>query len=613
MCGISGAFATRIDEHQTEIIDSVMKSQFSRGPDHQAMQAIKGKDSEALFAHNRLSIIDLSQQACQPMWDVTRRYAIVYNGEIYNYLELRAELERAGLQFANHSDTEVILNAFAYWGVQALPRFQGPFAFALYDHMTDTLWLCRDRFAVRPLYYIEVNGVLYFASSTRVFAKTFNLKPNLNYVAQGLKYLVYEDGSAISPYEGLSTLPGSSYLCAKLNSDGRLKSNLIQYYDLANAVQERMEHLPVHHVDQLLHLLTIEFERAIQIRLRTDVPYAISLSGGLDSSSIASFVIALEGLTTGFTLGHPAHSNTEGPLVAQFAKYMGLQIEYISPTANEMIAGLFQTIDIQDAPFSSLSIVAQNLLYQRVHACGIKVLLGGQGGDESFMGYRKFLLFHIEELLKQKQYLATAKNVLQLLPMFLAEIRQIRSYWQHRHRYKNAKGLALSLPLPNSPAISLKANHGEALWLRQMRDIQQLSLPTLLRYEDRNAMGNSVESRLPFLDHQLVELGLALPQAVKLRAGYGKWPLRAIMANKIPDQIRLARYKRGFDIALAPLLKAGLGKAIRNALNTNGAFIKDFLAHSMNINEAFSDHELLQRQNAIAEAITLLWFNRITV
>jgi asparagine synthase (glutamine-hydrolysing) len=147
--------------------------------------------------------------------------------------------------------------------------------------------------------------------------------------------------------------------------------------------------------------------------------------------------------------------------------------------------------------------------------------------------------------------------------------------------------------------------------MRQMQDITQFSLPTLLRYEDRNAMGHSVESRLPYMDHRLVELGLAIPEAIKLRAGYGKWAIRKIMQNKIPNRIRLARYKRGFDIPLKSLLEAGLGQSIRDQIASQPAIANEFLKTPRAINQIFSDQQLSQRHNAMREAITLLWLNKI--
>ncbi len=595
MCGISGIFSNYITEQHHVLIDKILKSQLSRGPDHQAMLTMKGNDSQAILGHNRLSIIDLSKQANQPMWDSTHRYCISFNGEIYNYIELRKELIRLGYTFNTHSDTEVILNAFDYWGVSALNQFMGPFAFAMFDSQTDQLWLCRDRFGVRPLFYIIVQNVLYFASSTRELAKFFNLKPNLSYVAQGLKYLVYEDGSDQSPYEKIFSLQAGSYLQAKLDVENKLSINHKVYYELDKNVENQANSIPMNDINHLLEIIYQTLEQSVNIRLRTDVSFALSLSSGLDSSTIASLVNQSHKNTVGFSFGHPDHANSEGPLIEKCAKFLNMKMEYVWPTAGEMIEGLYKTIEMQDAPFSSLSVVAQYLLYQKVHSCGIKVLLGGQGGDESFMGYKKFYIFWLQQLVKQKKYFSAVKNIFQLFPMLMAELSSLGIYWRHRHRYLNQKEVVNTLHLP-TPSL-LHVSHTQNILKRQMQDVTQFSLPTLLRYEDRNAMAHGVESRLPFLDHRLVELGLALPEAIKLRAGYGKWPIRQIMCDKIPNQIRLARYKRGFDIPLSSLLKAGLGHSIRTTLKNNKHGIHEFLKHPTKIESDFSDEQLLQRQN----------------
>lgn len=610
MCGISGVYANHITDQHRQLIHSIVLDQLARGPDHQADVFIPGNNCQALLGHNRLSIIDLSEHGNQPMWDFTGRYCIVYNGEIYNYLELRQELEQQGLHFNTASDTEVILNAFAHWGIDCLTRFCGPFAFALFDKLNQKMWLCRDRFGVRPLFYTKINNVLYFASTTRMLSKHLNLKPNLLYVAKGIKYLVYEDGSEMTAYENLFHLPAGHYLMAKFQDQNVLACEVKSYYDLTHHVQNMIENLTLCSTETALNKINFQLEQAVKIRLRTDVPLAISLSGGLDSSSVAALVSRQHNNTIGFSFGHPGDEKSEGPLVAECAKFLNIHIQYVHPTPTEMISAFHETIHAQDAPFSTLSIVAQYLLYKKVRAAGIKVLLGGQGGDEAFMGYKKFLLFWIQQNIKQKKYFTTAKNILALLPMLFSEMTAIKSYWHHRHRYLPAQKTNGSfLKLPAAPGMTLH-HADQPLWQRQLQDVTQFSLPTLLRYEDRNAAGNSVESRLPYLDHHLVELGLALPESLKLRAGYGKWPIRKIMQNKIPNTIRLARYKRGFDISLVPLLKAGLGQSIRENLQNNSSLAQEFLQTHQSINELFSDQQFIHRKSTMAEAIALLWLNK---
>lgn len=610
MCGISGILASQITHQHEQLINKIVVDQFNRGPDFNAVKLIKNNATELLLAHNRLSIIDLSENGNQPMWDATRRFCIVFNGEIYNYIELRRELKNLGYLFNTQSDTEVILNAFAAWGITALSRFHGPFALALYDYHTNELWLCRDRFAVRPLFYCIINNVLYFASTSAVLAKSLNLKPNLAYVAKGLKYLVYEDSSGDTAYTNLFSLSGGNYLRARIASSGQLTTEIKQYYNLADNVQNLIETLPIHNTINLLEKVQHQLHHSINIRLRSDVPLAISLSGGLDSSSVAALVSQKNPNTIGFSFGHPQQKKSEGPLVAKCAKHINIDMKYVWPTDMEMINAFHKTIEVQDAPFASLSIVAQYLLYAKVRDCNIKVLLGGQGGDEAFMGYKKFLLFSLKQSLQTKNYISVFKKLIELLPMLCAEIPSAAAYWQHKNRYRRSQTTHTScLKLPDAPLLTL-GNHHPELWRRQVQDIQQFSLPTLLRYEDRNAMANSVESRLPFMDHQLIELALALPESLKLRSGYGKWAIRKLMANQIPNQIRLARYKRGFDVPLKKLITAGLGNTIRSILLSNLPLLADFVTHPQQIKNFFSDHHLLQNRNVMSEAITLLWLNK---
>jgi asparagine synthase (glutamine-hydrolysing) len=358
-------------------------------------------------------------------------------------------------------------------------------------------------------------------------------------------------------------------------------------------------------IDKTLHTL----ENSIHIRLRADVPLAVSLSSGLDSSSIASLTQKHHPNITGFSFSHPQNKKSEGPLVEKCAKFINIPVEYVWPNDEEMINAFFKTIEVQDAPFSSLSVVAQHVLYQRVNASHIKVLLGGQGGDEAFMGYKKFLLFSLKESIKNKNYWAAIKKITSLLPNIFAEIPALTSYWKHRHRYKNngpTGNTILNLPELSSLSLSHSTND---LWKRQLKDIQSFSLPTLMRYEDRNAMSHSVESRLPFMDHRLIELALALPETLKLKNGYGKWIIRKIMFNKIPSSISLARFKRGFDLPIKKLIDAGLGHSIRSTLIKNPALCHEFIKQPQDFKKHFSNAALLT-YNRLHESIILLWLNK---
>lgn len=609
MCGISGIYAPTILDKHHRLIDLIIHDQFKRGPDSQSKLVIKNKHGDVLFGHNRLAIIDLSNHGIQPMWNSTQRFCIVFNGEIYNYLELRTELKKLGFHFNTLTDTEVILNAFSAWGSEALNHFIGPFAFALFDQHRQELLLCRDRFGVRPLFYHISNNVLSFASTSNVLARELNLSPDLNYVAQGLTYLVYEDNSSRTAYQQLFSVPASCYIKIKYDSKGQLLKDIVPYYDLASNVQNMIESLPLNNMNNLIDKTLHTLENAVNVRLRADVPLAVSLSSGLDSSSIAALTSEQHPNIKGFSFSHPHAKKSEGPLVAKCAKFINIPIEYVWPNEKEMIYAFFKTIEVQDAPFPSLSVVAQQVLYQKVNEANIKVLLGGQGGDEAFMGYKKFLMFSLQQSIKNKHYLTVIKKIITLLPNIFAEIPALKSYWKHRYRYKKNYSIEnniLNLP----PSSHLFINHStNQLWQRQLKDIQCFSLPTLMRYEDRNAMSNSVESRLPFMDHHLIELALALPEALKLQNGYGKWIIRKMMLNKIPSAISLARFKRGFDLPIKKLIDAGLGHSIRSVFRNNIALCNEFIKQPYDFNKHFSNAALLSH-NRLHESIILLWLNK---
>jgi asparagine synthase (glutamine-hydrolysing) len=616
MCGITGAWVhdgAATDSRYRKHVQAILNAQVARGPEHQEITDIKIAETQQLIlGHNRLKIIDLSDNANQPLWDASKRYCITYNGEIYNYLELRALLTSLGYRFQTHSDTEVILNAFAHWGIDCITQFNGAFAFALYDAEEKRFWLVRDRFGKKPLFYYRTPKAYYFASSALALAKIFNLAPNLSYMTRGLHYWVYEDDSAIAPYLGLQALPAAHYLRLDYNATGEPRSHLQRYYDLSIQVEKQQAHMADQPFATLKDAVGAVLENAVVIRLRADVPLAVSLSGGFDSASIAALVKAHHSNIQCFTFGDAQDARSEGPLVAQLAKSHNLTVTYIPSDPNKLARAMAETIKAQGAPFPSLSIIAQYLVYQRVRESNVKVLLGGQGGDEAFMGYRKFHWFWLKELLTQQRYHHAIAFLWQSQRLLFAEGQRLHAFWRARHRYF-AKGQRPELHVLNLPVIEPLAlgdiSSTTGTLHRQILDVTRFSLPTLLRYEDRNSMAHSVESRLPFLDYRLVELGLALPVALKLHKGYGKWVLRELMQAKIPDSIRLARYKRGFDVAANVQAQAIFAKALREGLHNTWDSIRDYVQSNIIIDKAFSDAALRQRPGALAEGISLLWLN----
>ena len=608
MCGISGIFSEKINDSDTLLIQIIVKAQHARGPNHQNIIKISGASSEALLGHNRLSIIDLSHNADQPMWDVSHRFALTFNGEIYNYLELRSELISLGFSFVTVSDTEVILVAFSKWGVDAFARFNGAFAFSLLDVENEKLYLVRDRFGKKPLFYYVANNALHFASSASVIAAFFNLEPNLEYVSQGVRYSVYEDGSDKTQYKKLYSVKPGQYLSCDFKKSN-MHCKFVSFYDLSSRVEEKKDLLNSLTENQLLEKLFSEFQMAVNIRLRSDVPVGVSVSGGLDSSSIAAIMKKNTKSVTGFSFSHPDALESEGPLVSKLASKLDFDVHYIWPSVMEFSDAFRDTLVAQEAPFGGFSVVAQYLVYKKAAKEGVKVLLGGQGADEGLMGYKKFQIFQLQELLAKKKYFSALAFFYQLIQPFFSELQNFNTYWSNRHRYSSAHKSNSFLELPDSPCLSL--NRGGDIQLRQIYDVTKFSLPTLLRYEDRNSMGNSIESRLPFMDFNLLEFCLALPTVLKLKKGYGKWCFREVAANQIPDSIRLARYKRGFDFGMSRFVNQGFGATIRSMLQEKEQVLKHFIVPGVKISEAFSDANFISRPSVSSEAINLLWLGEV--
>jgi asparagine synthase (glutamine-hydrolysing) len=610
MCGISGCVLQVGDRTPPADLVAIVESQAPRGPDSTGYitRAI-GNGRSLWLAHNRLSIIDLSSDANQPMVSHDGRYSLVFNGAIYNYVELRDELSAEGYAFRTSSDTEVLLAALIVWGEAALPRLFGMFAFAFHDAATNLLTLARDRFGVKPLYFRQLGDNIWFASTPGAISRKGKCEPNLEYAGRGIRLKYYEDETGVSPYDGIEAMPPGS--CAIVDLAARATISPQPYYDLDaawRAERPRLDGLPA---DTLRSELFERLRHATMIRLRADVPIGISLSSGVDSTTVAALCGDAGVPPLGFCFGDPEDDASEAPGVRRFAAFMGQKVRFIPQKTGTDAQHLFwRTLRAQGAPFPHTSQIAQYAVFEDARAHDVKVMLGGQGGDEAFMGYRKFFLFQLRHMLRSRDWRAAASvtsNILQILP---AVASRASLFWRERGRYSadSIEGLGSGLLLPPlarsvSPGVGL----GNDPAVRQALDVTRYSLPSLLRYEDRNSMGNSIESRLPFLDHRVIEFGIALPIEHKLRKGMGKYLLRAAMRGKVPDWILFNRDKRGFDTRHADWIAAGIGDAIRQGLAIHTAKAAAYLPADVDIVRFFSDEQLTVVPSRFAEATSLLW------
>ena len=610
MCGIYGKFSlnTHVAMSRAQFLESAIHFIAQRGPDGIGIEQFTFPDSYIDLMHARLSIIDITSRASQPMQDDSCDWAITYNGEIFNYLEIREELRGLGWFFYTESDTEVLLKAWAQWGVDALPRLNGMFAFAVVHRHTGEMWLVRDRFGVKPLLWGRTaDGGVVFSSSVAAVAQSIQAKVNTDYCAFGLRFKAFEMPEGQTAFQKVQSLSPGGWIHVRM-VDAAVSLQEGRWYDLSQAVARKREAIASMTDDQLLAQCQHTLQDAVRLRLRSDVPLAVSLSGGLDSSTVAAISATMVGDLHGFTYGSADAKKSEGPVVLRFTQKTGITPHFIWPELDAAgLDALFErTLTCQEAPFPGLSVMAQNEVFRSVRSAGFKVLLGGQGGDEIFAGYRKFFVVATRRALHSRDFGESARLLYSLGLMLIHEAGAAGAYWRALGRYNNKGDGGFSLFDWMPASANLWGALGGSLVARQIEDVQRWSLPTLLRYEDRNSMGHGVESRLPFMDYRLVELALALPTRLKIRNGFGKWAVRKISDSVVPDFVRMNRKKRGFDVTQS-WIDDGLGAILRERIDGNINALAPYLKTGLNIGRDLSDAALKNNANILDEAIMLAW------
>lgn len=606
MCGIAGALT--LNKNDINVVKNILDYQFNRGPDFSKIDTVYFSRYIFFLGHNRLTINDLSEFSNQPFWDFSKRYCITYNGEIYNFKELKKELTDLGCIFFTTGDTEVLLASLIFWGEKALSKLNGMFAFCFVDTLKGSAIIARDRFAKKPLYYHYSNDRFIFASTPTIIAKTISARPNINYLLNGLNYWTYENGSDYSQYENIFCLTGGGVIKININSDNILFEKF-NYYDLSKNIGLNL--ITPNLTFEEAQKGTLElYQNSISLRLRSDVPVALSLSGGLDSSSIAAIAKQMNSEIQGVTFGHPDAKNSEGPVVQRLGRHLDINVNYVWPSMGNIIDAFEKSFDAQDSPLISPSYLAEFLVYETAQKLGFKVMLGGQGGDEVFMGYRKYQFYSFLDHLKSYNLIDASKQGVNLLSIFKNEIYQLRAYLNSMKRYTNGNNNSiLNFNNVNNPSNNF--NLGEmSQFSRQIIDIMNISVPTQIKSEDRNSMANSIETRAPLLDYRLVEYGVSLPTKFKVNRGYGKWIIREMMKGVIPEEIRMAKFKRGFDVS-QDWIGLGLGNHLRQRLFEKDYLIKEFLKKGIKI-DIFTDQYFRKNKSAFQEATTLIWLsNRV--
>ena len=593
MCGLAGIVDPRGTDARTLV--AMGDALAHRGPDgdgylvlgdecrlvrREALVAGEPARIAAGLAHRRLTIIDPTEDSAQPMRDASGRFTLVYNGELYNYVELRSELERAGRTLRTAGDTEVVLQAWAHWGPSCLERFVGMWAFALLDVERRQLVLCRDRFGIKPLFYTQAGGALRFASEVKgLLAATPTPDPDEAIVAGFL--LSGADTGPQTFFEGIRRLPAGHLLDVAL--DDPIRAEPQRYWELPCEAEQADEDAAGRFGEL--------FRDSVRIHTRSDVPVGTCLSGGLDSSSIVCTASTLKsnGLLPpsyrhrAFGYVPPDESVSERPWMDMVVARTSVVLDEVRPTAERFEASLETIARQQDEPFGSTSIAAQWFVFEAAGAAGMKVMLDGQGADEVLGGYHGYLATVAAGMVSDRRPLAYARLALDhrrrlgtwplpantvtgLLP---ARARTVAARVRSRDRHEPPSiapplgGALTELLLRKAPTAEPLPTDLQALLRHQV----QTSLPSLLRYEDRNSMAHSIEARVPFLDHRLVELAFRLPAEAKVRGADTKRLLREAMKGVLPEPIRTRRDKLGFRAD--PRAAARFALAYRDALAAN--------------------------------------------
>jgi asparagine synthase (glutamine-hydrolysing) len=540
VCGIAGtAGGTGPDQ---ELLARMAAAMAHRGPDGQGVW----HDGAAGLAFRRLAIIDLNERSDQPLH--LGPWHLVFNGEIYDYKERRAELERLGHTFVTEGDGEVLLHAWAEWEEGALDRLNGMFAFGIWHDERRELTLCSDPFGEKPLYWCRDGERLAFASDIRALREAVpSIGPPREdavapFLALGLRPPIDE-----SFFAGVHRLPGAHRL--------RFLAGRI---DVRRYWSPRVVDVPQSYVDAVAQLREL-LEDSIRLRLRADVPVGTSLSGGVDSSAVVALAgrQAADATRHAFTASFPGYARDEWDYASETARSAGVVEHHrVVPEADELLGDLGDLVRDQEEPFTSLSIYAQWRVNRAARDAGVTVLLDGQGGDELFGGYAGIEGW----ALRSRGPRAVARALLDdrrgaVLRAFGAE--RLPRAIAHRHRRR----LASAYATPDAIAVAVRmeppAPEGASPLRRELlRQAFHTSLPLLLRYADRDSMAHSREVRLPLLDRRIAEFALSCPPEYLVGAGQTKRILRDAVRDVVPDAILARRDKIGFEPPQARWLTA---------------------------------------------------------
>jgi asparagine synthase (glutamine-hydrolysing) len=549
MCGIAGMVGPRLPT--PERIEKTLQLMGRRGPDARGVYAGTLGRNQVCLLHTRLAIIDLDERANQPF--VRDRFVLTFNGEIYNFIEVRDELERLGHIFTTTSDTEVIIEAYRRWGPDCVDRFEGMWALALLDERDDCLWLSRDRFGEKPLLYWQHGGALYFGSELKFLVALSGAKPSVN-LAQLRRYLV-------NGYKALYKKPRTFF------------NDVTELPHASNAVvhtPERVEPQAYWSLAYRPNGMTLEeaaegvrerlFE-AVKLRLRADVPVAFCLSGGVDSTALATIARKVFGQQIhAFSIIDRDERYNELENMRAVVEDLGCEHHVVETSTTEFRERLRQQVQYHDAPVATISYYMHAFLSHAIHEHGFKVALSGSAADELFTGYYDHYSFWLAQMSVRPDFLrlledwhssygAHVRN-----PLLKDPLTFTREPERRDHIYLNADVFASLLSANFHEPFEETRYTDDLLRNRMLNELFQEAVPVILKEDDLNSMMFSVENRSPYLDRGLAEFLYQVPGEHLIRDGYVKWLLRAAVDGLLVDEVRLDKRKRGFNVSIDSLV-----------------------------------------------------------
>lgn len=550
MCGIAGYFDGKnmIDREKFEKMIDIIEH---RGPSDRGLYC---QDNLAL-GHRRLAIVDLSIAGHQPFF-FENRYVVVYNGEIYNYKKIRADLAEKGYHFKTQTDTEVLIAAYDYYGKECVHYFNGMWAFAIFDKKKNVLYCSRDRFGVKPFYYYVDDQKFIFGSEIKQILCVMDKKPVAN-KNRLLDYLVCgdQDHTSETMFDGIMQLRGGYEIIYNLDEQ---KMKLSKYYDVINAKKEKKEY------KEDCEIFRKRFTDSVKIRMNADVPVGYCLSGGLDSSAIVCVANKINRNTEQHAVSacYESKEYDEQEYIDEVISKTGIHSHKIFPQNENLFNEIDNIIWHMDEPFGSTSIYAQWNVFKKARQCGLTVMMDGQGADEQLGGYSSFYSVYFAYLVRHGKILKLLREIkeysekrastesyinsyLILVSAMIAAFFPRNIYNRFNVIYRKMKRTPFSrnqINLVYGKRKMYPVNNIE----QYIEDSMKCGMQSLLHYEDRNSMAFSIESRVPFLDYKLVESIYGMRFEHKMRNGVTKAVMRDGLKGILPEKIRKRYSKLGF-------------------------------------------------------------------